>query len=142
QRIVKLPGALEQGLDDLDRPDLVGEVREIGRLVTRAGADLEDLLAPLRVDRVGHAGDRMRAGYGDAEADVEIVPLIGTVEVLAGDELFTWREKIGPLVTVFPHIMVRDERLEAVEALPEETGILTAVLDHPLDEGAARVRRR
>ena len=43
-------GAFGERLDDLDRVDVVGQVREIGRLVAGAGADLEHLLALLGVD--------------------------------------------------------------------------------------------
>ena len=50
QRVVDAARALGERLDDLDRPDLVGEVGEIGRLVAGAGADLEHLLAELDVD--------------------------------------------------------------------------------------------
>src|SRR5439155_811760 len=71
QAVIEGAGAPGQGLDDLDRPDPVGEVREIGRLVARAGADLQDLVASADVDDVGHAGDGVRPGDGHAIADIE-----------------------------------------------------------------------
>src|SRR5262245_65946711 len=40
QGIVKPAGALRQRLDDLDRPNLVGQIGEIGRLVSGTGSDL------------------------------------------------------------------------------------------------------
>ena len=39
--IVQTAGAFGQGLDDLDRPHLVGQVREIGGLIAGPSADLE-----------------------------------------------------------------------------------------------------
>ena len=116
--------------------------REIGGLVARAGADLEDLVGPPDGERVGHAGDRVWAGDGDAEADVEVVPFVGAVEVLGGDEVFAWGHQIGADVGLVPDVLVTDQLLEPVPALPEEPGILAAVPDHPFDEGLARPTRR
>ena len=98
-------------------PDLVGEVGEIGRLVARAGADLEHLLAELHVDRRGHAADDVRAGDGHAVADVEEGVLVGAAEVLLERELLARRQQEGALVAVVEHVAVGDQRLEAAEAL-------------------------
>src|ERR1700733_7240359 len=73
QAVIEHSCTLRQGGDDLDRPDIWGEVRKIGRLVARASADLQHLVAALDLERIGHARDRMRAGDGDAEANVEMM---------------------------------------------------------------------
>ena len=54
-------------------------VRLEGRLVARAGTDLEHLLAALDVDHVGHAALDVRAGHGDTVADIEERMLVGAL---------------------------------------------------------------
>src|SRR5262249_54512509 len=81
QPVIDAARALGERADDLDRPDLVGEVGEICRLVAGAGADLEHLFAKLDVDRGSHAAYEMRARNRDAEADVEEPMLIRTPEI-------------------------------------------------------------
>ena len=92
QSVVEPARPLGERLDDLDREHFIGQVREIGRLVARSGADLEDLVAELNVDRIGHARDAMRASDRHTIADVEIVPIIGPIEVLPGDEFLARRQ--------------------------------------------------
>ena len=92
--------------------------------------------------RVGHAGDRVRAGDGDAEADVEMMPFIGAVEVLGGHELLARGHQIGADVGLVPDVAMADELLQPVPALPEELRVLAAVLHHPFDEGFAGLPRR
>src|SRR4030081_782867 len=82
ERVIDTPGALRQWLDDLDRPHLIGEIGQIGRLISRTGPDLEHLIAELYIHGIGHARDRVRTGNRHPVADVEIVPLISAAEML------------------------------------------------------------
>ena len=52
QRIVDAARALGERGNDLDRPQPVGQVAEVGRLVAGAGADLEHFVAGLDRQRV------------------------------------------------------------------------------------------
>ena len=121
---------------------LIGQVREIGRLIARAGADLEHLLALLRIDRRGHAADDMRAGNRHAPADVEEGVLVGAAEILLQHEFFARREQEGALVAVVPDVLVAHHRHEAIEALAQILRILAALRDAPFDELLAAVHRR
>ena len=127
QAVVERAGALSERRDDLDRPDVRREVRQIGGLVARAGADLENLVGPPDGERIRHAGDRVRAGNGDAEADVEVMPFIGAVDVLRRHEFFARGQEIGADVGVVPDVVVGDDLLEAVPALAKKARVLAAV---------------
>jgi hypothetical protein len=48
------PGALGQRLDDFNRVDLRAEMREHRRLITRARADLQDLVRGPNVQSLRH----------------------------------------------------------------------------------------
>ncbi len=142
QRVVDAARALGQRLDDLDGPDLVGEVGEIGGLVARAGADLEHLVAELHVDRRGHAAHHMRPRNGDAVADVEEGVVVGAPEVLFEHELLARHHQEGALVAVVEHVPVVQQGLVARPVLPEKTRLLAAIGHHPADIGVAVVERR
>ena len=74
----------------------------------------------LDLKRIRHAGDRMRASDGDAEADVEMMPFVGAVEVLRGHELLARREQEGAHVGLVPDVVMGEELAEPVEALEPE----------------------
>jgi hypothetical protein len=84
----------------------------------------------------------MRPGDGDAKADVEMMPLIGARKILGRDEFLARGQQEGALVRLVPHVLMRDELQETIEALAEEARVLAAVLLHPGDEGFAVVHRR
>ncbi len=84
----------------------------------------------------------MRAGDGDAEADVEVMPLVGAVEVFGGDEVFARGHQISADVRLVPDVLMTDQLLQPVPALAQEVRVLAAVLHHPFDEGFARRARR
>ena len=140
--VVEAAGALRQRLDDLDRPHLVGQVGEIGRLVAGAGADLEHPVAELHVHRIGHARDRVRAGDRHAIADAEVVPFIGAAEIGRRDELLARRQQVGANVALVPDVPGSLELLEAVPTLAEKARVLAAVLRHPGDVVRPLVHRR
>src|SRR5580693_7392858 len=70
----------------------------------------------------------MRAGDGDAEADVEMMPFVSAIEVLRRHELLARCEEKRAHVRFVPHVM-------AVDAFTQKMRVLAAVLHHPLDEG-------
>ena len=142
ERVVDAPGALRQRLDDLDRPHLVGQIGQIGRLIARAGADLEHLVTELYIHGIGHARDRVRTGNRHPIADIEIVPFIGTAEILPGDEFFARRQQVGADIPLVPDVATGEQLLEPVPALPEKGRVLAAVPGHPIDEISLRIRRR
>ncbi len=69
------PGPLGQRPDDLDRPDLAGDLGQDGRLVAGPGPDLEDLLPSPQAERLGHVGDDV--GLGDRLAVPDRQGLVG-----------------------------------------------------------------
>ena len=143
QLVVQAPRALGERRDDLDRVGILGEVGDVGRLHARTGADLEHLLAALDVDDVGHAALDVRAGHGHAIADVEEGMLVAALGNRRADrgELFARGEQEGAHRRLAPDVLVADQGLEAIPALAEGNGILTAGLA-PGDEVLARVHRR
>ena len=74
----------------LDGIDLVRQVGEQGRLIARAGANLEHPVGRLHIDGRGHAADKMRARDGDAIADVEKGVIVGSRPVAIEDKLLAW----------------------------------------------------
>jgi hypothetical protein len=52
-----LLGLLGELFDDLDAVDLAHQRREDRRLIAQAGADLQDPVAGLQVEKIGHQGD-------------------------------------------------------------------------------------
>src|SRR5262245_11098157 len=127
QRVVEAARALGQRLDDLDRPYLVGEVREIGRLIAGAGADLEHLLAHLDVDGAGHAPHHARPGDGHAETDIVVVDVVDDSAGFRPAELLARRHQEGALVARLPQVDVADHVLKAVEAGAQVARSLPAV---------------
>src|ERR1700722_18576065 len=84
----------------------------------------------------------MRAGDGDAEADVEMMPFVSAMEVLRGHELLARRQEIGAHIRLVPHIVADDELTEPIEAFAQKTRVLAAILHHPFDESVAALSRR
>ena len=76
QSVQRLFGLAAERGDDLDRVDFGDELGEHGRLVAAAGADLQHLVARLRVDGFGHVGhdERRRDGlaFADGQRHVEV----------------------------------------------------------------------
>ena len=140
--VVDRPRALGERLDDLDRVNLVGQVREIGGLVAGAGADLQHPLPDLGIDVRRHPADDVGARNRDPEADVEEGVLIGAAEILLQHELLARRQKKRVLVPIVDEVFVAHHRAEAVESLAQVFGILAALRHAPGDELLATVRRR
>ena len=84
----------------------------------------------------------MRAGDGDAEADVEMMPFVSAIEVLRGHELLARREEEGADIGFVPDVVMGDKLLQAVATLAQKLRVLAAVLHHPFDEGLAALPRR
>ena len=137
ESVVDAARALRKRLDDLDGPHLVGEIGEISRLIARARADFEHLLAHLDVDGRGHAADDVRAGDGHAEADIEVGVIVGAPLVVLERELLARGQEEGALVAVIEHVAVGNQRLVAAEALPEKVRVLASVGHHPFHESVA-----
>ena len=78
-----LPG---ERFDDLDRPDLAGELGQDGGLVARPGADLEDLFPAPKAERLRHIGDDVGLGDGLAVADGQGLVGVGMDPQAFGDE--------------------------------------------------------
>jgi hypothetical protein len=76
--------------DDLDGVDLTDQLRQHGRLVAAAGADLQHVVAGLRIDGLGHVGDdeRRRDGLpiadGQGHVEIGVLPLAQRHELVAG----------------------------------------------------------
>ena len=134
--------AFRQRLDDLDGPDLVGEIGEIGRLIARAGADLEHLVAELDVDGRRHAAHHVRPRDRDAVADVQEGVVVGAPEILLEHEFLARHQQERALVALVQHVLVVHQRLVACPVLTEESRILAAVRHHPADIGFAAVHGR
>src|SRR5215813_3261500 len=135
ETVITAARAIGERLDDLDRPHLIGKVREIGRLIAGAGADLEHLLAHLNLDRTGHAPHHARTGDGHTEPDIVIVDVVDDVAAVGLAELVARRQQKGALVAGLPDVTVADHVLEALEAGTQVSRILAAVLLHPADVG-------
>jgi len=84
----------------------------------------------------------MRAGDGDAEADVEVMPFVRAVQVFRRDELFARGHEIGADVGFVPDVVVRDDLLETIPSLTKEAPVLASVARHPFDERLATLPRR
>ena len=75
----------------LDRPHVRGDLREYGRVVARAGADVEHALAAAQVQQRDHVGDERWLADRLARADGQRAVLpralaqVGGNEQLAGD---------------------------------------------------------
>src|SRR5262249_24576435 len=108
QGVVDAARALGQGLDDLDRPDLVGDVRQVGSLMPRAGPDLERLLAHFDVDGAGHAPDHPWSGDRHAVADVVVIDVVDHAAGPRPAEFLAWSHQERPLVARFPQVDVPD----------------------------------
>ena len=91
--------------NDLDRPEPGGQIAQQGRLVARAGADFEHLVALANAKRARHAPHRARRSDRDAEADVEIMPDIGVLAILRQHEFLARRHQEGALVGRGPQII-------------------------------------
>jgi hypothetical protein len=83
----------------------------------------------------------MRAGDGDAEADVEMMPFVSAIEILGGHELLARCEEKRADIRLVPHVMAGDEFTESVEAFAQKMPVLAAVLHHPVDKGVPALSR-
>src|SRR5262249_42922969 len=69
----------------------------------------------------------------DAEADAVVVDVVDDAAVAGHAELVARGEQECPLVARLPEVDVADHVQEALEAWPQVSRVLAAVLNHPAD---------
>ena len=87
QLLVDLGGSLTEKCVDLDRVDILDELREDRRLIARAGANLVDLVGLFGFENLGHEGHVIGRGHGLPFADIDRLVIVGPALGLGREEL-------------------------------------------------------